>query len=61
MPILSRTSKIKNIADMSLLSFLKILAAINKKEEILAYRENEKLTSRIPNYQVKMGFGLHVG
>lgn len=61
MPVLSRTKKIKNIADMSLLAFLKILAAINKKEEILAYKENEKLTQRIPNYSVKMGFGLHVG
>jgi Adenylate and Guanylate cyclase catalytic domain len=28
---------------------------------ILKYRENEKLNQRIPNYKIKMGFGLHVG
>jgi len=25
------------------------------------YKENKKLNERMPNYSVKMGFGLHVG
>ena len=51
----------KNICDLSLISFLKIIAALNKKESILKYRENAKLNERMPNYRIKMGFGLHVG
>ena len=53
--------KLKNMADLSLISFLKIISAINRKKAILDYRENEKLNTRIPNYKVKMGFGLHIG
>lgn len=53
--------KVTQIADMSLLSFLKIMAAINKDPTILKYRENEGLKAVMPNYKVQMGFGLHVG
>jgi len=60
MPVLERTSKIKNIADMSVLAFLKVLSGINKKPEILAYKEHKLLCERLPNFAVKMGFGLHV-
>jgi class 3 adenylate cyclase len=42
-------------------SFLKILAKINKVDHILKYSEDEDLTSQIPGYRVKMGFGLHQG
>jgi len=28
---------------------------------ILKYRQHPKLMKRLPNYQVKMGFGLHIG
>ena len=44
-----------------MISFLKIIAGINKKAEILEYRKNEKLIGRIPDYNVQMGFGLHIG
>ena len=56
-----RTKNTKNFGDLSVICFLKILIRINKKEEILEYRKNKKLLDRIPNYKVKMGFGLHVG
>lgn len=46
---------------MSVLSFIKILANINTNPAILKYRQNPDLNRRIPNYAVKMGFGLHVG
>lgn len=46
---------------MSIISFCKIHAAINKDPSILKYRYNEKLNERMPNYSVKIGFGLHIG
>ena len=52
---------IKNICDLALISFLKIIIKINFKPNIMKYRKNRKLNQRIPNYSVKMGFGLHLG
>lgn len=52
---------VKQIADMALISFLKIIASINKNPTILKYKEDVRLIKRIPGYSVKMGFGLHVG
>jgi class 3 adenylate cyclase len=49
------------LADLSLLAFMKICAKVNRYPEILKYRNHVKLNERMPNYQVKMGFGLHVG
>lgn len=46
---------------MSLLSFLKIIARLNKQHNIVKYRWNKKLTERMPGFQVQMGMGLHVG
>uniref|UniRef100_A0A0G4FMQ5 Guanylate cyclase domain-containing protein n=1 Tax=Chromera velia CCMP2878 TaxID=1169474 RepID=A0A0G4FMQ5_9ALVE len=49
------------LADMSVMAFLKIMAAINRSSVLAQYRTNKALCNRIPNYKVKMGFGLHVG
>jgi len=49
----------RQIADMSLFSFLKIIAKINKFSHILEYSKNPDLNARMPGYKVKMGFGLH--
>ena len=49
------------LPDLSLLSFLKIMAKVNKDPEMLKYRRNPKLLARMPGYEVKMGFGLHLG
>ena len=46
---------------MSVISFLKILAMIKRSRKLIKYKENKELNNRIPNYEVKMGFGLHVG
>lgn len=51
----------RQIADMSLFSFLKIIAKINKFSHILEYNKNPDLNARMPGYKVKMGFGLHQG
>ena len=49
------------IADLALMSTLKIIAKINKYEHILHYNQMSKLQDRIPNFRVRMGFGLHHG
>lgn len=49
------------VADMSVLSFLKIIAHINKYKHIRAYNENKEMLERVPDFKVKMGFGLHQG
>lgn len=56
-----KNKQVKNICELSLVSFLKVIAALQKKQCILKYRENELLTEAIPNFKIKMGFGLHVG
>lgn len=52
---------IQQMADMATLSSLKIIAKINCMANIVAFRTNKKLVSRMPGYSVKMGFGLHLG
>jgi class 3 adenylate cyclase len=46
---------------MSVISFLKIISGIKKSRKLIKYKENKGLNERMPNYSVKMGFGLHVG
>ena len=53
--------ELSTLADMALISFLKIMAGISSDPKILKYRTNAALNQRMPNYCVKMGFGLHVG
>jgi len=54
-------AKQKKLADMSLISFIKIIAQINKSPLLAEYRNHPKLAKRLPNYRVRMGFGLHSG
>ena len=49
------------IADLSVFSFLKIIAKLNKYEHILEYGHNPKLLEKIKDFKCKMGFGLHQG
>ncbi len=56
-----RSRVTKNICDLSLIGLCKIIAGINKQPKILAYRKNQKMNNRMPNYKVKLGFGLHLG
>ncbi len=49
------------LVDMALIAFLKILAAIHKSYKLNIYRKHEGLCERMPNYSVKMGYGLHLG
>mmetsp|Transcript_34038 Transcript_34038/g.79324 ORF Transcript_34038/g.79324 Transcript_34038/m.79324 type:complete len:999 (-) Transcript_34038:24-3020(-) len=49
------------LADMSLMSFVKIIAEINKSRVIAAYRQHPGFQMRIQDYRVTLGFGLHCG
>eukprot|EP00931_Biecheleriopsis_adriatica_P055292 TRINITY_DN32647_c0_g1_i2.p1 TRINITY_DN32647_c0_g1~~TRINITY_DN32647_c0_g1_i2.p1 ORF type:complete len:991 (-),score=185.92 TRINITY_DN32647_c0_g1_i2:95-2998(-) len=53
--------KQQKLADMSMISFIKIIAQINKSPLLAEYRNHPKLVKRLPNYRVRMGFGLHSG
>lgn len=52
---------VHQLSDMSVIAFLKIISQINKSRKLVKYREHPCLNERMPNYSVKMGFGLHVG
>jgi len=53
--------KIQMIADNALASFVTIIGALRRSARLQRYRGNEALNERIKNFEVKMGFGLHVG
>mmetsp|Transcript_28369 Transcript_28369/g.28154 ORF Transcript_28369/g.28154 Transcript_28369/m.28154 type:complete len:186 (-) Transcript_28369:409-966(-) len=58
---LKDNDRVSQIADMSVISFIKTIASVQKSHKLFKYRKNAALKQRIPNYSVKMGFGLHVG
>ena len=56
-----KTHKAGCMAEMACTAFVKCFADINKSRKLYKYRSYENLNRRMPNYSVKMGFGLHVG
>lgn len=59
---MAETKRVKQLADLAVLSFIRMIAEIAKAQNLLKYKNNEGLKARIKNYKgVKMGFGLHVG
>ena len=59
--VVKKTHKAGCMAEMACTAFVKTFAEINKSRKLYKYRSYEKLNARMPNYSVKMGFGLHVG
>ena len=54
--------RVRQMADLAVYSFVKMVAEISRAPSLQKYRNNPGLKERIKNYQgVKMGFGLHVG
>lgn len=49
------------VADKALASFIVMQAMIRKSAKLREYSNMKELRERMPNYSVKMGFGLHVG
>ncbi len=52
---------VQGTADMAVFGFLDVIVRINRDARVLAYRTNEDIAKLLHNYQVKMGFGLHLG
>lgn len=46
---------------MSVISFIKALATVRKSSILDKYKKRADIREKLPNYQVKLGFGLHVG
>ena len=52
---------IKSLADKALASFIIIMSGLKRSKRLNRYRSHPGLNERMPNYDVKMGFGLHPG
>jgi len=52
---------VETVADKALASFITIIGALRRSARLHRYRGNKALNERIANFEVKMGFGLHVG
>lgn len=48
-------------SDLAVLSLAKMLAGIRKSPFLVKYRQNAKLNSRMADFDIKIGFGLHMG
>eukprot|EP00931_Biecheleriopsis_adriatica_P121080 TRINITY_DN9615_c0_g2_i1.p1 TRINITY_DN9615_c0_g2~~TRINITY_DN9615_c0_g2_i1.p1 ORF type:complete len:1000 (-),score=197.31 TRINITY_DN9615_c0_g2_i1:267-3266(-) len=49
------------LADMALMSYIKVIAELNKSRVLAGYRQHPGLQQRIKDFRVEMGFGLHCG
>jgi len=51
----------QKIADLSVLSFIQVIVAVNRDQALANYREHPALLARLGSYRVRLGFGLHIG
>ena len=56
-----RNLKVSQSTDLAVFSLVKMIADITKAYSLQKYKNNPMMQKRINNYEVKMGFGLHVG
>jgi len=49
------------LADMAMMSFVRIVAEVSRSRVLAAYREHPGLLQHFPQYRVEMGLGLHCG
>jgi len=57
----TKSQVVMNVADSALASFVVIMTMMKKSAFLRAYGKHEKMLARMPGYECKMGFGLHVG
>lgn len=53
--------KQQKLADMAIISLVKLVAQIAKSPLLAEYKNNPRLAKRLPNYRVRLGLGLHSG
>ena len=58
---LKNVNRVKQICDLALICFIKILIEINKSFKLAVYRQHKDLNARMKNYKTRLGFGLHLG
>ena len=58
---LRRVPGVDDMADKALIGYLKIIAEINRNQNVLKYRKEPRLTNHGEEFKVRMGFGLHAG
>ncbi|CAE8612563.1 unnamed protein product [Polarella glacialis] len=54
-------NKKRKLADMALMSFVRINMEVHKSRVLAVYRNHPGLKQRISQYRVQLGFGLHCG
>ncbi|CAD8094231.1 unnamed protein product [Paramecium sonneborni] len=59
--VLHEDHNVKQIGDMAVLSFLKIIISVSLSKKLEKYKKHKGLNARIKDYCVRMGFGLHMG
>eukprot|EP00397_Hematodinium_sp_SG-2012_P007021 GEMP01007061.1.p1 GENE.GEMP01007061.1~~GEMP01007061.1.p1 ORF type:complete len:957 (+),score=156.10 GEMP01007061.1:58-2871(+) len=52
---------VRKVSDLAMMSLVKVVGGVNVNKGLRAYRKHEGLLKRIPNFSVRMGFGVHVG
>lgn len=53
--------KITYRCELAILSFVEVLIELKRSKRLNKYSNNLKLKKKIPGFEVKMGFGLHMG
>ena len=51
----------RQLAELSLLSFIQVIIRINTSAVVKQFGKHPKIVQYMPNFSVKMGFGLHLG
>ena len=58
---LKKINRVRQICDLALICFIRILIEINKSFKLAIYRQHKELNARMKNYKTRLGFGLHLG
>lgn len=53
--------RVSQLADMSVVSFVQLIAALTKNRKMIKYNNHTGLNERMPGFRVKLGIGLAMG
>ena len=57
----AKKKEIQELTDKALATFIVIMSGLKRSRRIKMYCDHPGLNERMPNYDVRMGFGLHAG
>ena len=52
---------VQSLADKALATFVVVMSGLKRSRRLKMYKDHPGLNERMPNYDVRMGFGLHAG